>query len=125
MKTKFEHFLNNLKTKDNKGLMETIEKGFQVIIETYADVREERVDAISQYKEMASMTAQSMGNNVLNFLQNSSSQYNNLYSVDEEPDLDMRATSQFLQASSPSHHVVDEIEDDLGLTAGDMMELNF
>jgi len=122
MKSKFEKFLVQLKTKDNKGLLETIEKGFKAIHESYADVREERVDALSQFNEMATMTAQSMGNGVLSFLRNSAEGYNHLYTVDDEPELDNIPTSEFRQYSPPK--VRDEMEDNLGLTAGDLLKLN-
>lgn len=126
-KNTFESFLNQLKTIDNKVLIETIEKGFNTIIESYADVREEKVNPLSEFNQMASNTAHLMGNDVLNFLQQSSERNAHLFSVDENPELDTIPTSEYRQFSDPDVVLKpkDEIEDDLGLTAGDLLELNF
>ena len=118
---KFEEFLNRLKTDRNKSLIETIQKGFQAINESYADVREEKVSALVQFNEHAAMTASAMGNSVLNFLQRSSEGYSHLYKEDTEPELDGNPTSEFNQYRVPIKPR-DEIEDSLGLTAGELAE---
>ena len=118
MKSKFENFLNHLKTEKNKILIETIHKGFKAINESYADLREEKPEAINQFNEMAAFQASMIGNNVLNFLNHSNEQYNHLYKEDEEPELDLVSTSQFNQYIEPRQK--DEIENDLGLTAAEL-----
>jgi len=123
MKAKFDVFLGRLETETNKPLIEAIREGFNAITEGYADVREERVSAMDNFNQMASMTASSLGNNVLNFLDSSSQKFAHLYTVDEEPELDYRATSEFNQYHAPIV-IKDEIEEDLGLTADDLAMLD-
>ena len=123
MKAKFESFLSRLETTENKPLLETIQKGFKAITESYADLREEMPAAIDQFNTMANAKAMSMGNTVLNFLHNSSQQYNHLYSEDTEPELDQNFTSEFNQYVEPPKPK-DELETDLGLTAEELMTFN-
>jgi hypothetical protein len=119
MNTKFEAFLSRLETKNNKTLIEAIRKGFKAITEGYGDLREAPVQAIDMFNQQAAMTASSMGNNVLNFLNYSAEQRINMFTVDEEPELDWMTTSPFNQyvEKVPEY---DEIENDLGLTAGEL-----
>jgi hypothetical protein len=123
MISKFESFLDRLKTEDNKVLIETITSGFKTIVESYADLREERVSALDEFNDMSIMAAQMIGNPSLSFLQNSKMQYEHLYKEDDEPELDMMPTSTFNQYIEPEVKK-DEIQEDLGLTAGDLFSLN-
>lgn len=122
MKAKFENFLKQLKTDENTPLIETIEKGFNAIQEGYADVREEKVDTLATFNQQASMLALSMGNPVLNFLQNSAESYDHLYTEEEPSELDFNPTSTFYQDQKVEK---DEIEDSLGLTASDTFKSQF
>ena len=117
MKAKFESFLSQLETVENKSTIDTIRKGFEAVTEGYGDLREATVPAIDSFNQMATNAANNMGNSVLNFLDNSSAQREHMFSIDEEPELDGNPTSVFNQYEEfePER---DEIEDDLGLTAG-------
>jgi hypothetical protein len=117
---KFTEFLNKLRTKDNKSLIEAIQKGFKTITEGYADVREEpTVGALDTFNNKASMYASSMGNHILSFLQNSKDQYKDLYVEDTEPELDKLPTSLFCQFSDEDDEKAKKADlgDELGLTA--------
>ena len=118
MKTKFEQFLEHLKTEDNKVLIETIQDGFNTIVESYADLREERVSALDQFNDMVAMS-----NPILSFLKCSKMELPT-YKEDQEPELDFVPTSSFNQYNEPIPQK-DEIQEDLGKTASELMELNF
>jgi hypothetical protein len=119
MKAKFESFLSRLETEKNISLIETIREGYKVVTESYADVVEETVSAIDSFNNMGAMASANIGNNVMNFLQNSSSKLSDLYTVDEEPELDNMPTSYFNQYEE---EIIpkDEITEDLGLTTYDL-----
>ena len=90
-----ESFLDKLSSEDTT-LMETIKNGFHCIFEGYADVRDiEAPDALTQFNRMAANTAMNMGNPILSFLQNSAMSRANLFSYDDEPELDDFDTSDF------------------------------
>ena len=118
METKFEAFLGRLETADNKAVIEAIRQGFQAITEGYGDLREAPVQANDNFSYMAAQTASSIGNDVLNFLGQSAEQRNHMFTVDDEPELDDFDTSPFNQYSEPSV-IVDEMEENLGLIAGE------
>ena len=114
MKTKFETFLSRLETDSNRSLIETIRKGLNAITEGYGDLRETPVQAIDMFNQRAAMKASSIGNNVLNFLNNSAAENAHRFTEDDEPELDGFSTSEFNQyvEEVPEY---DEIENDLGL----------
>lgn len=119
MDKKFDAFLSRLETKDNKPIIETIRKGFKAVTEGYGDLREAPVQAIDTFNYHAAMTAASLGNNVLNFLNHSEEQRKGMFTVDEEPELDGNFTSPFNQyvEEIPEH---DEIAEDLGFSAAEL-----
>lgn len=119
METKFEAFLSRLETESNKTLMETIRKGLKAITEGYGDLREEPVQVIDVFNQKAAMAASSMGNNVINFLNQSAESRKGMFTVDEEPELDGNITSPFNQYLEEFSER-DEIEEDLGITAGEL-----
>lgn len=116
MKAKFEAFLSRLETESNSTLIETIRKGFQAVTEGYGDLREAPVQAIDTFNQMAAMTASSIGNNVLNFLNTSRDLNKHKFTVDEEPELDNYLTSEFNQYSEEIPEI-DEFEENLGIAA--------
>ena len=123
MKPKFEAFLSRLETESNAPLIETIRQGYKAVTEGYADVVEETVSAIDTFNQIGAMASAGMGNNVMNFLQNSASNLSSLYTEDEEPELDYVPTSTFNQYEEP-FIPRDEITEDLGLTAADLAKFN-
>jgi hypothetical protein len=123
METKFLAFLSRLESENNRPLIQTIQKGFKAITESYADVRDIRQSALDMFNEQAAMTAQMIGNDVLTFLQNSSTRYSHLYSKEEKSELDTNPTSQFNQYVEPIEKQ-DELEEHMGLTAEELAGLN-
>jgi hypothetical protein len=123
MKAKFEAFLSRLETEKNAPLMETIREGYKAVTESYADVVEETVSAVDTFNNMGAMASANMGNNVMNFLRNSANTLDNLYTIDEEPELDNMPTSHFNQFEE---EIIpkDEITEDLGLTTYDLAKRN-
>ena len=113
MNDKFDAFLSRLETDNNKALIETIRKGFNAITEGYGDLRETPVQAIDMFNQRAAMKASSIGNNVLNFLNQSTAENAHRFTEDDESELDMFPTSEFNQyvEEVPEY---DEIENDLG-----------
>lgn len=119
MKHLLESFLNKLDNNDPK-LMEAIHNGFHAIFEGYADVRDpERPDALSMFNQQAANLALSQGNPVLQFLQNSAASRANMFTYDDEPELDDFDTSDFNPVQN-RRHVPRPEESNLGLTARDL-----
>jgi len=122
MKTEFKNFIEKLETDDNKSVLEAVEKGFNIIFEGYADVRDiEQEDALTMFNRQAANTALNQGNPVLQFLQNSAEKISQMYVEDDEHELDNRDTIDYRD------YVVNTPEktsyaDSLGLTASDLSE---
>jgi hypothetical protein len=130
MKNLLKPFLQSLEN-DDKEIMEAVMNGFHVIFEGYADVRgEERPDALTQFSQMAASTALNQGNPVLAFLQNSSAKLNDLYSYDDEPELDsFQQTINYEPTADDDYNNIyvkgnripnNSLEDSFGLTARDI-----
>jgi hypothetical protein len=118
MNTKFNTFIETLKNSDNVAFIESV-KGALALIEGYADVRDEpnQLSAFDRYTNLASSAS-----SVMSQIQQSDERLASHYSIDTEPELDFNDTSSFNRAfyDEPNAHVYDEIEDSLGLTAGDL-----
>jgi hypothetical protein len=138
MQDKFTSFLKKLENSDNKSLLEAVSKGYQCIMEGYADVRDEvdEVDTLSQFNNMAVREASMQGNNVLAFLDQSGKQNASRFSVDTDEELDGNPTNDFngaviftpeveeeLQIDASSHNTMKSFEDNLGLTPKDLQDL--
>ncbi len=122
MKAEFKKFISQLETSDNKVVLEAVKHGFNVIFEGYADVRDtESIDALSMFNRQAANVAMSQGNPVLQFLQNSAEQTSQMYTFDEETELDGRDTIDYRDYIIPTE---DELvkEDNFGLTAYDLAD---
>ena len=71
--TKYTAFLESLKTDDNSDSIDIVKEAFTAIYESYADVVEyDQGDALTRFNDKASELARSMGNNMPNFLKQSS-----------------------------------------------------
>lgn len=122
MKAEFKKFIQKLQTDDNKSVLEAVEKGFDVIFEGYADVRDiEREDALTMFNKQAAQVAMGQGNPVLQFLQNSAERNHQMYTFDEEPELDGRDTIDYREYLTPLPEKR-TFEDEFGLTASDLAD---
>lgn len=135
MEEDFKSFLTALSRDENSSLMENILKGYSCIFEGYADVRDEHtLDATTMFNQRAAYNSSLEGNNILSFLQRSSEQLSDKYTIDNEPELDGNGTSDFTASNYGRQPDLDQVdasyynqpksfEDSLGLTASDLQEL--
>ena len=120
METQFIQFMEKLKDPKTASFIENAKRGFKVIMESYADVRDEiHEPAIDRFQNIAASA-----NSTMAFIKRSTEQNRHHYSIDEEPELDFNDTSTFNQAfyDSPTTKSYDAIEDSLGLTSGDLYD---
>lgn len=121
MKREFNKFISKLETEENKAVLEAVQKGFNAIFEGYADVRDiETEDALTMFNRQAANVAMGQGNPVLQFLQNSAAKNAQMYTFDDESELDGRDTIDYRDYITPSHQPTQE--DSFGLTAYDLAD---
>jgi hypothetical protein len=120
MEAKFKQFIDKLETTDNKLLIEAIQSGFNAIFEGYADVRDvETEDALTMFNRQAANVAMGHGNPVLQFLQNSAEKTSQMYTFDDEDELDDYDTIDYRDYIS-SPETSDALANNLGLSASDL-----
>lgn len=121
MKAEFKKFIDKLETAENKTVLEAVQKGFDAIFEGYADVRDiETEDALTMFNRQAANVAMGHGNPVLQFLQNSAAKNAQMYTFDDETELDGRDTIDYREYLEPTHDT--SPESSFGLTAYDLAE---
>lgn len=122
MKAEFKKFIEKLESDNNKSVLEAVEKGFEAIFEGYADVRDiEHEDALTMFNRQAANVAMGQGNPVLQFLQNSATRNQEMYTFDDESELDNRDTIDYREYLTPIPEKTRH-EDDFGLTAYDLSD---
>jgi len=122
MEAKFKSFIEKLETSNNKSVLEAVQSGYLAIFEGYADVRDvEHEDALVMFNRQAANVALGQGNPVLQFLQNSAEQTSQMYSFDDETELDDNDTIDYREYIIPTPDKV-SYADSLGLTASDLAD---
>lgn len=98
MNSKFHDFLNNVKTDENKAVIEAITQGYKCLCEGYADVRNygDSVDAVTQFNRQVAYNSSIAGNDILAFLTRSGEEMQGLFTEDPNPELDRYTTTMYL-----------------------------
>lgn len=132
METHLKDFLRTLYRDECSSLMDSVFKAYYCIFEGYADVRDEHiVDTTTLFNQRAAYNASLQGNNILSFLQRSSEQLLNKYTIDDELELDEYDTTHITSGNygeerdipASYYNNIDVFEDNLGLSARDIQDL--